>query len=314
LILSTFFNELNLSGLEATANQKPGYARGFSAINALFPGSLNADGTSASRANLPYAGNLSLAFSRIYTISGGDINLLVPGGLIDVGLANPPVNAPQRDPSQLGIVAQGPGAVNAFTYGDVDVNQSRIFTLDGGNILIWSSTGNIDAGRGAKTAISAPPPVVTVSPSGQVTLDLTGAVAGSGIRTILTVPGVAPGNVNLIAPVGTVNAGDAGIGSAGNINIAAQTVLGASNINFGGTASGVPAATSSLASGLTSVGNTANSASNAAVEGATASANAEKSASVADAALSWLDVFVTGLGDENCKPDDMECLRRQRKN
>lgn len=314
MILSAFFNELNESGLEASAGQKPGYARGYDAINTLFPGSLDAAGQSVSVADLPYSGDLSLSFSRIYTLAGGDINLLVPGGLIDVGLANPPPNAPTRQPYQLGIVAQGPGSVNAFTYGDVDVNQSRIFTLDGGNILIWSSTGNIDAGRGAKTAISAPAPTITVDPtSGQVTIDLTGAVAGSGIRTINTVPGVTPGNVNLIAPVGTVNAGDAGIGSAGNINIAAQTVLGASNINFGGTASGVPAATSNVAAGLTGVSNTSNSASNSAVEAATAGNAVEKSASLADSALGWLDVFVTGLGEENCKPDDMECVKRQKR-
>jgi hypothetical protein len=267
-----------------------------------------------SSAELPYSGDLSLSFSRIYTLDGGNINLLVPGGLINVGLANPPPNAPTRQPDQLGIVAQGPGSVSAFTYGDVDVNQSRIFTLDGGNILIWSSTGNIDAGRGAKTAISAPAPTITVDPnSGQVTIDLTGAVAGSGIRTINTEPGVTPGNVNLIAPVGTVNAGDAGIGSAGNINIAAQTVLGASNINFGGSATGVPAATSNVAAGLTGVSNTSSSASNAAVEAATANNAVEKPASLADSALGWLDVFVTGLGEENCKPDDMECLKRERK-
>jgi filamentous hemagglutinin family protein len=314
LILTAFFNELNQSGLEATAGQKPGYARGYDAINTLFPGSLNAAGQPVSSAELPYAGDLSLSFSRIYTLGGGDINLLVPGGLIDVGLANPPPNAPNRTPAELGIVAQGPGSVNAFTYGDVDVNQSRVFTLDGGSILIWSSAGNIDAGRGAKTAISAPAPTITVDPnSGQVTINLAGAVAGSGIRTIITDPSVPPGNVNLIAPIGTVNAGDAGIGSAGNINIAAQTVLGASNINFGGTASGVPASTSNVAAGLTGVSNTSSSASNAAVEAATANNAVEKSASLADSALGWLDVFVTGLGEENCKPDDVECLKRQKR-
>jgi len=40
--------------------------------------------------------------------------------------------------------------------------------------------------------------------------------------------------------VGTVNAGDAGIGSAGNITIAALHVVGADNIKLGGTSAGVP--------------------------------------------------------------------------
>jgi hypothetical protein len=312
-ISTVFFNELNQAGLEATAKQKPGYVRGFNAINTLFPGSLNPDGTTPTAAMLPYQGNLQLDFSRIYTLAGGDINLMVPGGLLNVGLANPPVNAPSRTPAQLGIVAQGTGSVNAFTFGDVLVNQSRIFTLDGGDIVIWSSTGNIDAGRGAKTAISAPPPILTVHSDGSVTIDFAGAVAGSGIRTILTQPGVVPGNVDLIAPVGIVNASDAGIGSAGNLNIAAATVLGANNINVGGTATGVPSATNSLAAGLTGVSNTATSASKEAVSDVTSAAAAQKTSPVADSALSWLDVFVTGLGEENCKPDDIDCLARQRK-
>lgn len=314
LILKVFFDELKLAGREANANKKPGYSRGFTAINTLFPGSVKADGSSVDAADLPYKGNLELAFSRIYTLAGGDINLLLPGGLINVGLAVPPANAPIREPSQLGIVTQGTGSVDAFTYGDVLVNQSRVFTLGGGGIVIWSSAGNIDAGRGAKTAISAPAPVLLVKDDGSVSVEFGGAVAGSGIRTILTQPGVEPGDVDLIAPVGTVNAGDAGIGSAGNINIAAQTVVGADNINFGGTATGVPASTSNLAAGLTGASNTASNSSGNAAAGASGANAAEKSASVADAALSWLDVFVTGLGEENCKQDDMECLKRQKKN
>ena len=43
-------------------------------------------------------------------------------------------------------------------------------------------------------------------------------------------------------------------------------------------------------------------------------AYAEASAPLAQAAISWLDVFVTGLGEENCRPDDMECLKRQKTN
>jgi hypothetical protein len=39
--------------------------------------------------------------------------------------------------------------------------------------------------------------------------------------------------------------------------------------------------------------------------------NGAQSAPLAQAALSWLDVFVTGLGEENCKPDDLACLKRQ---
>ena len=38
----------------------------------------------------------------------------------------------------------------------------------------------------------------------------------------------------------------------------------------------------------------------------------EETAPLTQAAISWLDVFVTGLGEENCKPEDTECLSRQK--
>jgi hypothetical protein len=287
-----------------------GFTQGYAAIDALFPGSRTG---SAGAVADSYAGDLSLAFSRIYTLSGGNINLVVPGGLIDVGLANPPASLGARSPSTLGIVAQGSGNVDIYSKGDVNVNASRIFTLGGGNILIWSDEGSIDAGRGAKTAVSAPPPSVLINSDGTVTIDFAGAATGSGIRTIQTNLNTAAGNVDLVAPAGTVNAGDAGIGAAGNINIAARSVIGLDNIQFGGTATGVPAQISSIGASLSGASAAAGSASNASTA-ASASAAAEKEAAapLSQAALSWLDVFVTGLGEENCKPDDIECLKRQK--
>jgi filamentous hemagglutinin len=309
LIDQVFFSELLLSGREANATPGPGFTRGYAAIDALFPMSRTA--TPSSGTASPYAGDLSLTFSRLYTLSGGGISLLVPGGQIDVGLAIPPPGVPPRQPSQLGIVAQGAGDVDIYSKSDVLVNASRIFTLGGGNILIWSDEGSIDAGRGSKSSLSVPPPQIVFDALGNATLSLSGAVAGSGIRTIQIDPSVAAGNVDLIAPVGTVNAGDAGIGAAGNINIAAQTVLGASNINFGGSATGVPAQVSNIGASLAGASAAAGSATNAATASANQEASRETTAPLAQTALSWLDVFVTGLGEENCRPDDLECLKRQ---
>jgi filamentous hemagglutinin len=311
LIDQVFFNELSLSGLAANSVAGAGFTEGYAAIDALFPGSRS--GTPGAVAGA-YAGDLTLDFSRIYTLSGGNIDLVAPGGLIDVGLANAPARLNNRAASTLGIVAEGPGDVSIYTKGDVNVNSSRIFTLGGGNILIWSDEGSIDAGRGAKTAVSAPPPSVLINSDGTVTLDFSGAAAGSGIRTIQTNPDLALGNVDLVAPVGTVNAGDAGIGAAGNINIAARAVLGVGNINFGGTASGVPAAVNGLGAALSGASSAASGATNAATSSVESASAAEKemAAPLAASALSWLDVFVTGLGEENCKPDDIDCLKRQK--
>jgi hypothetical protein len=310
LIDQVFFSELSNSGIAANTVVNAGFAEGYAAIDALFPGSRT--GTAGAIPNA-FAGDLTLAFSRIYTLSGGGIDLLVPGGHIDVGLASPPSVIGNRPASTLGIVAQGTGDVNIYTRGDVNVNASRVFTLGGGNILIWSDEGSIDAGRGARSAVSAPPPSILINSDGTVSEDFAGAAAGSGIRTIQTQPTTPPGNVDLVAPVGTVNAGDAGIGAAGNINIAAQSVLGVSNINFGGTATGVPAQISSVGSALSGASAAASSASNTSTA-TVASAASDKAAAapLSQAALSFLDVFVTGLGEENCKPDDIDCLKRQK--
>ena len=113
--------------------------------------------------------------------------------------------------------------------------------------------------------------------------------------------------------MGTVNAGDAGIGSAGNINIAAAHVVGVTNINFGGSATGVPPEVSNLGASLSGVSSVASSATSSAEASVSSQANSSSQvASLSQSALSWLDVFVTGLGEENCKPDDIECLKRQK--
>jgi filamentous hemagglutinin family protein len=317
------------------------YVRGYTAISDLFPGTnpfdalvnyvIATDPTIAADnaashgtafpgvANIPpnpYSGNFAMTLGRVYTLDGGTIDILTPGGGVDVGQATTPPAVSQlgivREPSQLGIVTEGAGDINILTLGNVEVDSSRIFTLGGGNIAIWSSAGNIDAGAGAKSAISAPPPVVTVSADGQVNVSFDAAVSGSGIRTIITDPTAPAGDVSLIAPIGTVNAGDAGIGAAGNLNIAASSVAGLNNITVGGTSTGVPPVASGVGVTVAGAANAASSSSASSTAAvAPAAGGEEQKAPLAQAALSWLDVFVIGLGEEGCRPDDLECLRRQ---
>src|SRR5262249_30143367 len=155
---------------------KIGFKRGFAAIDDLFPGSRRPEGATEPG---PYKGDISLRLSRIYTLGGGTISLVAPGGLIDVGLANPPPTIQARPASLLGIVAQQAGDVRIFTNDDVLVNSSRIFARGGGDIAIWSTTGDIDAGRGSKSAVSAPPPIVLIDSDGKVVINFAGAVQGS---------------------------------------------------------------------------------------------------------------------------------------
>ena len=254
-ITTVFFNEIKQAGIIAS---KPGetasdYSRGFTAIDTLFP-------LKSGR------GDIISLLSRIQTLDGGDINLLAPYGAVNAGAAA--LTGIAKTPDQLGIVIQRDGNLSAFTAGDFLVNSSRVFALDGGDILIWATRGNIDAGRGAKSALSIPPPVVTFDALGNVITEFPPAVAGSGIQAAVSTAGRAPGNVFLFAPGGIVDAGDAGITSAGNLTIAATAVLGADNISVGGVATGVPSAAVSMPAGLAGASNAAGAASNASANAA----------------------------------------------
>ena len=242
LIAQVLYAELNAN---AVAHNTTGtdYSRGRAAIATLFPGKDSSGNT------LAYQGDLNMFFSELKTDQGGDIDLLLPGGSAVVGVPNPPaiLNSTKSDTCNdlpgiacLGLLTLGTGGIYGYTADNFNVNQSRILTLQGGNILLWADTGNIDAGRGANTASAAPPPVVLTDANGNVYVDPAGDISGSGIGQLLTVPGNIPGFVDLIAPEGIVNAGDAGIRVAGNLNIAALQVVGAGNIHVGGASTGVP--------------------------------------------------------------------------
>jgi hypothetical protein len=300
--VTALFSALRTAGRAAAAGAG-NFDPGFMAIDALFPPAAAAG----------QQGNLSMIQSRIYTLDGGDINIIVPHGSVNVGVAQAASGGVTKKPSELGIVAEKSGAVRAFVDGDFLVNSSRVFTLGGGDILIWSSNGNIDAGRGAKTTISAPEPTITIDAQGNVLQNFGAAIAGSGIRGILAVPNVAPGDVDLYAPRGFVSAGDAGIGSAGNVTIAAVRVIGADNINFGGAAVGVPVDTGGLGASLASVSAASSSATNSASEAGNTGGGEQGKTPLAAEALSWLEVFVLGLGEDNCRPDDLDCLKKQKK-
>lgn len=312
LLQEILFSELRFAGrIAAQAGEAAGDAGpAFTALETLYPGS-NPDPDAGEQNR--FAGDIRLFFSRVYTLDGGGIELLAPGGGINVGLASPPAAfGIAKRPDQLGIVAQSTGSVQALAFGDFEVNESRVFAADGGNILVWSTRGDIDAGRGAKTAISAPPPLITFDDNGFPVVIFPAALTGSGIQTLATTPGRVAGDVDLFAPRGIVNAGDAGI-VCQNCTIFATAVIGANNIQVGGVSVGVPVDTGGLAAGLTGVSNVATSASAAAAAvSQDAGARQPSGSPLADSAIGWLEVFIEGFGDDVCKPNDEECLRRAR--
>mgnify|MGYP001551149249 FL=1 len=224
-----------------------GYERGYAALELVFPG-IGEKGADGHFKN--YQGEINLFASRIKTERGGHIDFMVPGGDLIVGLANTPAVLVNTGNDVLGMLTVADGNIRGFARGDILVNQSRILTVGGGNVLLWSSAGDIDAGKGKKTATAVPPPLIKVNADGQVVQELQGAASGSGIGALST-GGMKAGDIDLIAPTGTVNAGDAGI-RANNLNIAAQAVVGAGNISVTGTSTGTPVADASAVTATTS--------------------------------------------------------------
>jgi len=156
---------------------------------------------------------------------------------------------------------------------------------------------------------SAPPTRVLIDPtSADVTTDLAGLATGGGIGVLATVAGVPPGNVDLIAPNGAVDAGDAGIRATGNLNIAAVTVLNATNVSAGGTTSGTPAVVAPASpdiGGMTAASNAAGAGTSAATNAA-ASAQKQGRAGPVDTVPSLVVVEVLGYGGGGEEDEDEE--------
>ncbi|MEK7948845.1 filamentous hemagglutinin family protein [Pigmentiphaga sp. YJ18] len=171
----------------------------------------------------------------IHTNFGGDISIMTPGGRTLVGIDggfNPGAGS--------GVMTQGEGDINIYSLGSILMGQSRVFTTFGGNILGWSAAGDINAGRGSKTTVVYTPSRRTYDDVGNVTLSPQAPSTGAGIATLNPIPEIPPGDIDLIAPLGTIDAGEAGIRVSGNVNLAALRVVNAENIQVQGKSVGIP--------------------------------------------------------------------------
>ncbi|MFK2856610.1 filamentous haemagglutinin family protein [Dyella humi] len=242
------------------------YARGYAAIESLFPAALgytnNGSGAGGinGEAKTIDTGDLDIRSSTIQTQQGGNISILGPGGQALIGSVDaPPVITNNQGqvvagPNSMGVLTLEQGNVDIFTDRSLLLAQSRIFTEQGGNMVIWSSNGDINAGQGAKTVAVIPPPTYLCDLDAFCLLDAKGEVSGAGIATLQTIPGAPTGNVYLVAPRGTVDAGDAGIRVSGNLVVAAAQVLNADNIQVQGQKIGVPVAQTVNVGALTAAG------------------------------------------------------------
>jgi len=199
------------------------YEPGYKAIEAVFPGLTEGQATA----------NLMMGASQVKTLQNSTVTLMTPAGGVNVGqLSGSDLSAA----AELGIVTTSGGNITTVARDNIDINQSRIFTVAKGDLLLWSSKGNIDAGRGAKTVTGAPPPVFRLE-AGKFVVDTSGSFSGSGIAALDK-----DSALDLFAPKGEINAGDAGIKANGALTLGAIRVVGADNIAAGGPSIGVPVA------------------------------------------------------------------------
>ncbi|ATD58882.1 hemagglutinin [Janthinobacterium svalbardensis] len=171
----------------------------------------------------------------IHTDVGGDIGITVPGGRALIG-----VDGGYAPGEGSGVLTQGAGEVQIYAKDSILLGQSRIFTTFGGNILAWSAQGDINAGRGTKSTVVYTPQRRVYDSIGLVSLSPSTPSTGAGIATLNPIPEVPPGDIDLIAPLGTIDAGEAGIRVSGNVNLAALQVVNAENIQVQGKATGMP--------------------------------------------------------------------------
>jgi hypothetical protein len=236
-------------------------------VNLMFPADVTAEGLYGYTRNdlagggngantLVSTGDLNLLHATIQTQKGGDISVFGPGGSILVGSVAKEPNTNLKL-GNLGLLTLAGGSINTFSDASVLVNSSRVMTWFGGDILLWSSNGDIDAGRGARTTLSYPPLAVQFNQDDLETVDLGGSVSGAGIAVLQTKAFTDKSNAYLLAPRGTVDAGDAGIRVSGNLSILAVQVLNTFNIQVGGKTTGVPTVLAPNIAGLTAANNAA---------------------------------------------------------
>ncbi|MCA1454174.1 filamentous hemagglutinin family protein [Bradyrhizobium sp. BRP22] len=284
-----YFAELREGGREyndQSSTRHGSYLRGRQMIATLFP-ERDESGRPIDRAGdiIMFGG------SGARTNFGGDIQLVAPAGQVIIGVEG------QMPPAAAGVMTQGSGDIQIYTKGSILLGLSRIMTTFGGDILAWSAEGDINAGRGAKTTVLYTPARRVYDKYGRVALSPVAPSSGAGIATLNPIPEVRPGDIDLIAPLGTIDAGEAGIRVSGNVNLAALQIINAGNIQVQGSATGIPTVQAPNVSGALSASNTAGAAAQQAKTPQQGSTEAQPS-------LIMVEFLGFGGGDDGSNPEE----------
>jgi filamentous hemagglutinin family protein len=315
---SVLFLELRTTGREANDSTSDRYNttfRGYNAIATLFPGAQKADDEALADGESRWSGDFETYASRVVSSGGGKIEFVIPGGALRMAniaatpsqTGQPAYTGDQGNALRAGVLTTDGGEINVLAHSDVILNQSRLLTTKGGNVMIWSSYGDIAAGKGAKTSISPQYFSYNIDNWARLDREPAGLPTGAGIGTLATQEGVPPADVDLVAPAGVVDAGDAGIRVSGNFNVFAIEILGTDNIDVGGVTTGLPVPPAAPPTSL-DVGDAA--AKSNAVDQALEDANRRVRRNSSVLSPSLIEVRVTGYGD--CDENGNPCPTRGR--
>lgn len=173
---------------------------------------------------LAYAGSLDMTQSSVVSERGGGISLVNAGGAINVGLKDDTSGAAS---AAKGVIALGGGNIFGFAKNDFQVNNQRVFVVGRGDMTIWSSIGDIDSGRGANTAVAAPPLAARRGVDGTV-FETPATTTGSGLGILEDAAGLRAGTIGLFPAQGEIRALDAFIRAPSVV--VGSTIRGADNL------------------------------------------------------------------------------------
>jgi filamentous hemagglutinin family protein len=166
--------------------------------------------------NVIVDGDVEMPSSTIASFAGGNVSVTSLGGSMDLGsqyLVQFEAEI-MLDNVGLGIYTSGGGNVNVNALGTINIDSSRIATFNGGNIIIESSQGDVDAGSGGNVSI----PVNVFSPGANIRNQPFEYVFANGIvaQTLVNASQVAgsatvPGDITVKTPRGNIIANQGGI-------------------------------------------------------------------------------------------------------
>ncbi|MGC3960030.1 MAG: filamentous hemagglutinin N-terminal domain-containing protein [Verrucomicrobiota bacterium] len=163
--------------------------------------------------NITLGGDLDMFSTKIASLNGGDITIYADGE----------INAGSRtfassDSVARGIFTSGNSDVTVIARGDINVNGSRIAAYDGGNVLVRSLEGDVDAGTGGGGAATVEK--IYVDPITRAIRTYAPTIPGSGILATTFPPSLDPafptsqatvGDILVETPQGNIIASSGGI-------------------------------------------------------------------------------------------------------